>query len=461
MANPQTTASATAGPISGGAARRRAAIGATVGTFIEYYDYYLYGLGAAAVFGPVFFPSENPVAASLSSFASFAVGFLFRPLGGVLFGHIGDRFGRKPALMSTVIGMGITTAAVGLIPPAAAIGTLAPVLLVIFRSLQGLFVGGEMGGATTLITENATPGRRGFYGSLLIVGAGAANVLSAGLMAWLKIADDNWFMTWGWRIPFLLSLVFLVVAVVIRRNLVETDEFKRAQEREQATGKKKVPLIEALRHPKNVILGVVIGLVQSITGYVILTFGLSYVVSKGVGAQVGFIGTMIVGALQIVAAPSWGSLSDRIGRKRLYIGAAAFLAVIIYPVLALYATNNPVLIVLGMVIGFVIPGVAMQATFQTMLAEMFDVQSRTTGVNLGYQLSNTVGGGFAPMICVALVAAAGGRTWPVGLYVGVIALVGVVGTVVASLRPDVAADAGAEAADNQPKGPGPGSDGAA
>jgi MFS transporter, MHS family, shikimate and dehydroshikimate transport protein len=420
-------------------ARRRAAFGASVGTLIEYYDYYLYGLAAATVFPKVFFPAEDVTMAQLASFASFAVGFLLRPIGGIIFGHIGDHAGRKAALMITVIGMGLATAAIGLIPSADHWGALAPLLLIICRSLQGLFVGGEMGGAATLIVEHAKPGKRGFYGSLLIVGAGIANVLSAGLMAVLA-RNQAWFLEWGWRLPFLFSLVLVVVAVIMRSRLEESEEFQKlVQERKQAQRKQRAPLLEALaKHPKNVILGILMGLVQSIAGYVILTFGLSLVVKEGVSTQVGFIGTFIVGVLQIFMAPAWGALSDKIGRRSLYIAAAIFLAIIVYPVLMLYQTKDPLMIWIGMVVGFVIPGVAMQATFQTMLAEMFDVEARTTGVGLGYQLSNVFGGGFAPMICVALVASAGGAVWPVLIYVAVISLASVLATIFASLRPDTA-----------------------
>jgi len=425
---------------SGTVARRRAAFGASVGTLIEYYDYYLYGLAAATVFPKVFFPSEDVTMAQLASFASFAVGFLLRPIGGVVFGHIGDRAGRKVALMITVIGMGLATAAIGLIPSANRWGALAPLLLVLCRSLQGLFVGGEMGGAATLIVEHAKPGKRGFYGSLLIVGAGIANVLSAGLMAVLA-RNQGWFMDWGWRLPFLFSLVLVVVATIMRSRLEESEEFKKlVEERKQSREKHKAPLLEALvKHPKNVILGIFMGLTQSIAGYVVLTFGLSLVVKEGVPAWVGFVGTFIVGVLQIIMAPVWGALSDKIGRRSLYIAASIFLAIIVYPVLLMYQTKAPLMIWLGMVIGFVIPGVAMQATFQTMLAEMFDVEARTTGVGLGYQLSNVFGGGFAPMICVALVAAAGGAVWPVLVYVAVIAIISVLATIFASLRPDTVA----------------------
>jgi MFS transporter, MHS family, shikimate and dehydroshikimate transport protein len=419
------------------ATRRRAAFGASVGTLIEYYDYYLYGLAAATVFPKIFFPSESATAAQLSSFASFAIGFLLRPIGGIVFGHIGDRAGRKAALMITVIGMGVATTAIGLIPSAASLGILAPILLIVCRSFQGLFVGGEMGGAATLIVEHARPGQRGFYGSLLIIGAGIANVLSAGLMAVLA-RSETWFIAWGWRLPFLFSIVLVVIATIMRSRLKESEEFQKlARERNWAPKKRKSPLREALRHPKNVVLGILMGLIQSIAGYVILTFGLSLVVEEGVSSEVGFVGGFIVGVLQIIMAPTWGALSDRVGRRRLYIAASVFLAIAVYPVFLLYQTKEPMLIWLGMGVGFVIPGVAMQATFQTMLAEMFDVEARTTGVGLGYQLSNTFGGGFAPMICVALVAAAGGAVWPVAAYVAIIALASILATVFASLRPDV------------------------
>ncbi|GAB3559968.1 MFS transporter [Spelaeicoccus albus] len=418
--------------------RRRAVVGGAIGTLMEYYDYYLYGLASATVFPAVFFPSESAVTGTLESFASFAFGFLLRPIGGLVFGDIGDRLGRKASLMITVIGMGLSTAAIGLIPSASSIGIAAPILLLTFRMLQGLFVGGEMGSAAALVVEHAPVGRRGLFGALLISGAGIANVASAGFMAALGTGSHSFFMTWGWRIPFVFALVLAVIAVILRSKLEESDEFKEfsAKSKTKQT-RRKFPLREVFRHPKNTILGILIGLPQSIAGYVVLTFGLAYMVSKGTEAQVGFIGTMIVGVLQIFAAPLWGSLSDKIGRRKLYIGACATFALLIYPVLALYSTEVAVLIWLGMVIGFVIPGVCMQGTLQTMLSEMFDVEARTTGVNIGYQISNTLGGGFAPLICVALATAAG-SIWPVVVYVAVIALIGVVATAYASFRPDIA-----------------------
>ncbi|HEY6931803.1 MAG TPA: MFS transporter [Marmoricola sp.] len=415
--------------------RRRMVAGGAIGTLMEYYDYYLYGLASATVFPAVFFPHQSATVGTLESFATFAFGFLLRPLGGVVFGHLGDRMGRKTALMVTVVGMGLATTAIGLIPSAASIGVAAPVLLLFFRMLQGLFVGGEMGGAASLVIEHAPAGRRGLFGALLISGAGIANVASAGFMAALG-SSNSFFMTWGWRIPFLFALVLAIVAVVLRSKLEESEEFKEYAATQQQAKKPPLPLKEVFRHPKNAILGILIGLPQSIAGYIVLTFGLAYMVSKGTQAQVGFIGTMIVGALQIFVAPMWGSISDRVGRRPLYIGACIGFAVLIYPAFALFRTDVPGLIWLGMIVGFVIPGVAMQGTLQTMLAEMFDVEARTTGINIGYQISNTIGGGFAPLIAAALTAAFN-SVWPVIAYAAAICVIGIVATAYASLRPDV------------------------
>lgn len=419
--------------------QRKTVAGGAIGTLIEYYDYYLYGLASAAVFPAVFFSTEDQVIAQLSSFATFAVGFFLRPVGGIVWGIIGDRVGRKVVLMSTVVGMGIATTGIGLIPPDAAIGVAAPLLLLFFRLCQGFFVGGEMGGAATMVVEAAPIGRKGLYGAFLISGAGVANVVSGGLMAGLGLTPGSWFIEWGWRIPFVFSMVLAIAAVILRRHLEESDEFTETQTLlVSATGKKHNPLVEAFRHPKNTILGILIGLPQSIAGYVVLTYGLSFMVSnKELPAWMGFAGTMIVGLLQIVVAPLWGHISDRIGRRTVYIIGCLGFAAMVYPAFTLFSTGNMWLIWLGQIVGFVVFGVAMQATLATMLAEMFDPEARTTGVNIGYQISNTLGGGLAPIICVALVAAAGGAFWPVVVYSAVIAIVGVIATMMASIRPDV------------------------
>jgi MFS family permease len=419
--------------------QRKTIAGGAIGTLIEYYDYYLYGLASAAVFPAVFFSSNDPVVAQLASFATFAVGFFLRPLGGIIWGMVGDRVGRKAVLMSTVVGMGLATTAIGLIPSDKSIGIAAPLLLLLFRLLQGFFVGGEMGGAATMVVEAAPTGKRGLYGAFLISGAGIANVVTGGLMAALGLTPESWFLQWGWRLPFLFSLVLAIAAVVLRRHLEESEEFLDTQALQiAAAGKKANPLIEAFRHPKNAIMGILIGLPQSIAGYVVLTYGLAFMVSdKNLPAWMGFAGTMIVGLLQIVVAPLWGAISDRIGRRTVYIIGCLGFAAMVYPAFMLFSTGNLWLIWLGQILGFVLFGVAMQATLSTLLVEMFDPEARTTGVNIGYQVSNTLGGGLAPLICTALVAAAGGSFWPVVVYAAVISVVGVIATLLASVRPDV------------------------
>ena len=420
-----------------GPKQKRTIAGGAIGTLMEYFDYYLYGLAAATVFPHVFFSGDSEFVAQLSSFASFAVGFLFRPLGGLVFGAIGDRLGRKVTLLITVIGMGLSTAAIGLIPSDAAIGATAPILLILLRMMQGLFVGGEMGGAATMVVEHAPVGRRGLFGAFLISGAGIANVLSAGMFAGLGAGPESFFMTWGWRIPFVFSLVLSIIAILLRRHLEESEEFQEhARDAANATTKARSPLLEVFRHPKNTILGILIGLPQSIAGYIVLTYGLAYMVAEGTAASVGFLGTMIVGLLQIVVAPAYGALSDRLGRRTVYIAGCIGFAVLVWPAFLLYSTESTGLIWLGMVVGFVIPGVAMQSTLSTMLTEMFDVEQRTTGVNIGYQLSNTLGGGLAPLIATALVGWASGSIWPVIAYVVAICLIGAVATAAASIRPD-------------------------
>jgi MFS family permease len=419
--------------------QRKMIAGGAIGTLMEYYDYYLYGLASAAVFPTVFFSSDNLTIATLASFATFAVGFLLRPVGGIVWGIVGDRAGRKVVLMITVIGMGVATTAIGIIPSDKVIGIAAPLLLLLCRMFQGFFVGGEMGGAATMVVEGAPTGKHGLYGAFLISGAGIANVFSGGLMAALGLTPESWFLQWGWRIPFILSAVLAIAAVLLRRQLEESDDFIETQAIQiEAAGKKANPLIEAFRHPKNAIMGILIGLPQSIASYVVLTTGIAYMVTnKHLPAWMGFAGTMIVGLLQIVVAPMWGAISDRIGRRTVYIIGCIGFAVMVYPAFLLFATGNMWLIWLGQILGFVVFGVAMQAILSTMLVEMFDPEARTTGVNIGYQLSNTLGGGFAPLICTALIAAAGGAVWPVAIYAAVISIIGVIATLVASIRPDV------------------------
>ncbi|QWF82641.1 MFS transporter [Amycolatopsis sp. CA-230715] len=394
--------------------RRRAVLGASVGTLLEYYDYYLFGLAAAVVFPKTFFPSSDPVASELASFATFAVGFVLRPLGGIVLGHIADRAGRKTALIITIVSMGIATMLIGVLPGYDQIGVAAPICLVLLRLVQGFATGGEMGSATSLAIEHAPPDRRGLYGALLLSGSGVALFLSSGLMDLVSLLPDGQFRSWGWRIPFLLSVVLLVAGLVIRWKVPETPEFERARKAERP---RRAPLLVVLRRPKMLVFGILFGFANSIGGYVVTTYGTAYLTGRGVSASVAYTATMVAAGVQIVLAPTWGALSDRIGRRPVFLGGCAALAVLIFPVFWLYNTENAVLAAVAMVLGFPVAVLAMSALSQTILSELFGTEARATGISMGYQFTAVLAGGFAPAISTALVAAGGGQAWGVCLYV--------------------------------------------
>jgi MHS family shikimate/dehydroshikimate transporter-like MFS transporter len=393
--------------------RRKAALAASVGTLLEYYDYYLFGLSAAVVFPKLFFPDSSPLAGQLYSFAAFAVGFILRPIGGIVLGHVADRVGRQKALVLTIMMMGVSTFLIGVLPGYRSIGVAAPILLVVLRLAQGFSTGGEMGGATALAVEHARADRRGLFGALLLSGSGVALFISSGLMSLVSSLPGDQFLTWGWRLPYWLSVVLLVAGLIIRSRVPETPVF--AADREQVV-KRRLPLWEVLRRPRPLVLGVLFGFANSIGGYVLTVYGPAFLKDRGSPASVALTATMIASGVQIVLAPTWGILSDRVGRKPVFLGGCIALAVLIFPIFAMFSSGKPVLIYLGMTLGFSVCVISMSALSQTILSELFGTSARATGVGLGYQLTAVLAGGFAPMIASALTAAAGGASWGVCLY---------------------------------------------
>lgn len=396
----------------------KATLASGVGTLMEYYDYGIYGSAAAVALPKVFFPTGSAETSLLLSFATFGVGFVLRPLGGIIFGHVGDRFGRKPALIATITLMAVGTLLIGLIPGYSVLGVWAPILLVVCRLSQGAAIGGEMGGATSLIVENAPAERRGFFSALMVTGSPLAGLISAGLFT-LVSPNEPFFLQWGWRIPFLFSLIILIAGLVIRSRLSETRVFvKKARENALA----RVPLVEAFRQPKWPILAIIIGLAEAIPGYAIGTYGLAFLAGHGVPPYVGFVGGIIGSAINLFLVPTYGAISDRVGRKRVFIFGCSALIVVIYPVYLLMGTHNLALIWVAYVGGQLLTGSCLVAIAQTLFAELFPTEVRYTGVSIGYQFSNMLGGGFTPLIAVALTGAAGGAAWPVAVFVGAIAL---------------------------------------
>jgi len=424
-------------PAPATAARMRTVAAASfAGALMEWYDFFLYGTASALVFSKLFFPGLSPAAGTAASFATFGVGFVARPLGGVVFGHFGDRAGRKSMLIATVLIIGCGTFLIGLLPTYGAIGIWAPILLVVLRLFQGIGLGGEYAGAALLTIEHAPARSRGLWGSIPQAAASAGILLGTGIFDGVSSLPKHAFLTWGWRIPFLLSAVLFVVGLVIRLRVTETPVFVQAQreqaqreqaEREQArrgAGRDAVPLAELIRrHPGNLALAFGARLAETISSNIFNAFAISYIgttlaMSKGSALN----GILIGSALGVVACPLFGALADRIGRRTVYMLGAGFTVVFAFPFFLLLDSRAPGLVWLAVVLGYVFGPTLMFAAEATFFAEMFGTRTRYTGLSVAYQVSAIVGG-FTPLIATALLAAGGRRPWLVGGYLAGIGLI--------------------------------------
>jgi metabolite-proton symporter len=395
---------------------RRVGFSSFIGAMIEWYDFFLYGQAAALVFGQVFFPGGDPLVGTLAAFATFAVGFGARPIGGVIFGHLGDRVGRKSALVATLFLMGVATFLIGLLPTYAAIGVWAPVLLVVLRLLQGVAAGGEWGGAVLMLTEHAPPRRRGFYGAWPQMASSAALILATGLMYGMSEAlGDEQFLSWGWRVPFLVSFLLIPIGIFIRLRIPESPEFERVKKAEQIA---KRPVVDAVRTEwRSILLVIGMRVAENVCGYLVSVFALSYATNNlGLAASLGLLANMVAAAVQFVITPLYGALSDRIGRKPVYLLGAGLHIALAFPFFALVQTKNVPLILIAWVLGYAIANGALFATQPAFFSELFGTKVRYSGISIGYQFSAMIAGGLAPFVATGLVAWAGGATWPVSLY---------------------------------------------
>jgi metabolite-proton symporter len=385
-------------------------VGASVvGTTVEWYDFFLYGSAAALVFPALFFPNSSAFAGTLLSFGTYAVGFAARPIGALVFGHFGDRIGRKKLLVISLLMMGGATFAIGLLPTFGTVGVLAPILLVTLRLIQGFALGGEWGGAVLLVSEHGKPENRGFWASWPQAGAPGGNLLATGVLALLAaFQSDEAFQSWGWRIPFLLSAVLIIVGLFVRLAVSESPVFLEAQrvaaEKAAETGvAEKAPILTVLGHYKREVL-VAMGarIAENVSFYLLTTFALAYL-TKAQGADSSFTlnALVIASAIHLVTIPMWGALSDRVGRKPVYLFGAVGIGVWAFVVFGLLDADNFTLSVLGITGGLLFHG-AMYGPQAAFFAELFGTKSRYTGVGMGSQLASLVAGAPAPLIALAL-----------------------------------------------------------
>ncbi len=380
---------------------RRVIAASLIGTSLEWYDFFIYGTAAALVFNKIFFPSFEPLVGTLLAFATYAVGFVARPLGGVVFGHYGDKLGRKNVLVFTLLLMGISTFLVGLMPTYDAIGVWAPILLVALRFLQGLGLGGEWGGAVLMTLESGDPKRRGLNASWPQVGVPIGLLLANGVLSLIgAITSDAAFQSWGWRVPFLLSGVLVVVGLWIRMTIAESPLFR---ELETSDTKARAPIVEVLtRYPKRVLLALGARVGVDVAFYSFVLFITTYVVTYlGLPDSYALNAVLIAATFQIVLIPGFGVLSDRFGRRPVYLFGAIGAAVWVFVFFALLDTGSFVLIVLATVVALVFHA-AMYGPQASFIAEMFPTHVRYTGASMGYQLAGILGGAVAPLISVAL-----------------------------------------------------------
>ena len=390
---------------------RKAALGSFVGAVVDWYDFLLYGITAALVFNSQFFPSVSATTGTLAAFATFGVGFLFRPLGGIVFGHFGDRLGRKRMLVITVVMMGLSTALIGLLPTYASIGWYAPLALVTLRAVQGFAVGGEWGGAALMAVESAPEGKKAFYSSGVQVGYGVGLVLATGIVSILThTLDNDAFMSWGWRIPFLISVLLVLIAVWIRSTMEESQEFV---EKVGVKGehKVKIPVLAALRnHPESFLLIIALRMAEMFTMYIVTAFALAYSTKNlGMSRDLFLNISLLVGAVSCVTIPAFALLADRIGQKRVYVtGAVVGLLSAIPFFMAMEARSVMWIVIFSVMLANIAHDMVVSVQ-QPLFTQFFGAEYRYSGAGVGYQFASVVCGGFTPFIATALLGVDG--TW--------------------------------------------------
>ncbi|MGW0993720.1 MFS transporter [Streptomyces sp. NPDC002520] len=400
----------------------RLAAASLTGTAIEFYDFFVYGTAAALVLGPLFFPTFSPLAGTLAAFGTFGVGFAARPLGSVLFGHLGDRRGRRPVLVASLLLTGASTVAVGCVPTYGSIGVAAPVLLLVLRFLQGLGLGGEWGGAVLLTAEHAPPGRRGLWSSFPQVGPALGFVLANGVMLVLSASlSDAQFAQWGWRVPFWAAGVLALAGLWLRSSITESPRFLEIDDHAR------VPLVEVVRHHGRLVLLTAGALaVGYAVFYAVTTWSLAYATER-LGVSRTVMLTCVMAAVMVKGAltPLMALLGDRYGRRALCLVGCTACALWMLPMVALLATGEPLLMFLG-ILGALVAFITMFAVVAAYLPELYEARVRCTGAAVGYNLGGVLGGALTPIVATELAAHGGRVPWGVGVYLTGIALLSLV-----------------------------------
>ena len=407
---------------------RRVSAGSLIGTAIEWYDYFVYGLVAALVFNELFFPTFDPKVGTIVAFLSFAIGFLARPLGSIIFGHLGDKIGRRNTLIATVLVMGISSGMIGLLPTYDTIGIWAPILLVVLRIVEGLSVGGEWGGAVLMVVEHAPPEKRAYYGAMPQYGSPIGNLGSSGVVALVTLLHHDQFVAWGWRVPFLISFVLMGIALYIRYKVDETPEFRKIIQEDRRV---KVPLVHVLRTSwRRVLIGVCSSLVGSEPFYLITTFIVNFGTDTlHLEAGIMMNGTMLGAALEGIAIFFGGQLGDRFTPWKT-VGVTSLASVVLaFPLMALVGMASPPLVIIGIGIGIGLLGLPYGA-LGSMMANMFPDKSRYTAVAVSYNVSGAIGG-FAPSVALASVTVFGGTVWATAILLALSMLITAAGGLLA------------------------------
>ncbi|MFC7392703.1 MFS transporter [Scopulibacillus cellulosilyticus] len=401
--------------------RTRVLIGSLVGGTLEYYDYELYGILASLVFGQLFFPSFNPVIGRLLAFASFGLTFFLRPVGGIVFSHLGDKIGRKNTLVMTITIMGISSLCIGLLPTYQTIGVWAPILLVFLRLVQGFALGGEWGGSMLLSIENSEKKKRGFYGSVPMMGAAIGLLLGLIIVSIMQALMAHQFLVWGWRIPFIISFVLTIFGLWVRNGLEETMEFQETKKKGHTV---KIPIANVVRYQwKSVLMAIGIKIIEAAPYYIFATFAVSYASNYLHMKEGPVLNSVTVGTLfSVIAIPIFGILCNKVGPKVLFVIGSILTILFAYPYFYIMGTRTVLGVAVATIIGMVLWAM-ITSVLGTLLTDLFHTNVRYTGISVGYQIGTALAGGTAPMIATALIEAFHGSWVPVAWYIIIVAAI--------------------------------------